>query len=84
MEIIEEVKWEDVDPDMLTSKFISDIVMYVSSSMSMREQSSESARFEVLSAQHNAIILNNENSSIHIDAVSDPLSPSSQKLSRIV
>ncbi|XP_057430669.1 UDP-glucose:glycoprotein glucosyltransferase isoform X2 [Lotus japonicus] len=50
MEIIEEVKWQDVDPDMLTS----------------------------------AIILNNENSSIHIDAVLDPLSPTSQKLSGIL
>ncbi|KAI5390090.1 hypothetical protein KIW84_075422 [Lathyrus oleraceus] len=84
VEIIEEVKWEDVDPDMLTRKFISDIVMYVSSSMSMIERSSESARFEVLSAQHSAIILNNENSSIHIDAVLDPLCPTSQKLSGIL
>jgi UDP-glucose:glycoprotein glucosyltransferase len=31
-----------------------------------------------------AIILNNENSSIHIDAVLDPLSPTSQKLSGIL
>jgi len=34
------------------SKFISDIVMSVSSAMSMRERSSESARFEVLSDEH--------------------------------
>ncbi|XP_045817511.1 UDP-glucose:glycoprotein glucosyltransferase-like isoform X2 [Trifolium pratense] len=84
VDIIEEVTWQDVDPDMLTSKFISDIIMSVSSSMSMRERSSESARFEVLSDQHSAIILNNENSSIHIDAVLDPLSPTSQKLSGIL
>lgn len=31
-----------------------------------------------------AIILNNENSSIHIDAVLDPLSPTSQRLSGIL
>lgn len=31
-----------------------------------------------------AIVLNNENSSIHIDAVIDPLSPSGQKLSSIL
>ncbi|KAJ1435014.1 UDP-glucose:Glycoprotein Glucosyltransferase [Sesbania bispinosa] len=84
MEIIEEVKWQDVDPDMLTSKFISDIVMAVSSSMATRERNSESARFEILNDQHSAIILNNENSSIHIDAVLDPLSPISQKLSGIL
>ncbi|XP_061337152.1 UDP-glucose:glycoprotein glucosyltransferase isoform X1 [Gastrolobium bilobum] len=84
VEIIEEVEWQDVDPDMLTSKFISDIVMALSSSMAMRERSSESARFEILSDQHSAIILPNENSSIHIDAVLDPLSPTSQKLSGIL
>ncbi|KAG4399193.1 hypothetical protein GLYMA_08G187500v4 [Glycine max] len=80
LEIIEEVKWQDVDPDMLTS----DIVMTVSSSMATRERSSESARFEMLNDQHSAIILHNENSSIHIDACLDPLSPTSQKLSGIL
>ncbi|TKY71358.1 UDP-glucose:glycoprotein glucosyltransferase [Spatholobus suberectus] len=84
LEIIEEVKWQDVDPDILTSKFISDIVMAVSSSMAMRERSSESVRFEILNDQHSAIILQNENSSIHIDACLDPLSPTSQKLSGIL
>ncbi|RDX75646.1 UDP-glucose:glycoprotein glucosyltransferase, partial [Mucuna pruriens] len=84
LEIIEEVKWQDVDPDILTSKFLSDIVMAVSSSMAMRERNSESARFEILSDQHSAIILHNENSSIHIDACIDPLSPISQKLSGIL
>ncbi|XP_050375561.1 UDP-glucose:glycoprotein glucosyltransferase [Argentina anserina] len=84
VEIIEEVKWQDVDPDTLTSKFISDTIMFVSSSMAMRDQSSEGARFEVLNAEYSAIILNNENSSIHIDAVIDPLSPSGQKLSSIL
>ncbi|KAB2620435.1 UDP-glucose:glycoprotein glucosyltransferase-like [Pyrus ussuriensis x Pyrus communis] len=84
VEIIEEVKWEDMDPDILTSKFISDTIMSVSSSMAMRDRSSESARFEVLSAQYSAIVLNNENASIHIDAVIDPLSPFGQKLSSIL
>ncbi|KAK8469111.1 hypothetical protein PHAVU_006G215600 [Phaseolus vulgaris] len=84
LEIIEEVKWQHVDPDMLTSKFISDIVMAVSSSMAVRERSSESARFEILNDQHSAIILHNENSSIHIDACLDPLSATSQKLSGIL
>lgn len=83
-EIIEEIKWEDIDPDMLTSKFISDIVMAISSSTSTRDRSSESARFEILSAEYSAVILQNENSSIHIDAVIDPLSPSGQKLAALL
>lgn len=84
VEIIEEVKWQDIDPDMLTSKFISDIIMFVSSSMAVRDRSSESARFEVLNADYSAVVLNSENSSIHIDAVIDPLSPSGQKLSSLL
>ncbi|XP_024024438.1 UDP-glucose:glycoprotein glucosyltransferase isoform X2 [Morus notabilis] len=84
VEIIDEVNWQDVDPDTLTSKFISDIVMLVSSSMAMRDRSSESARFEVLHAQHSAVILGNENSSIHIDAVIDPLSQTGQKVSSLL
>ncbi|KAH6755044.1 EMS-MUTAGENIZED BRI1 SUPPRESSOR 1 [Perilla frutescens var. hirtella] len=83
-EIIEEIKWEDIDPDMLTSKFISDIVMAISSSTSTRDRSSESARFEILSAEYSAVLLQNENSSIHIDAVIDPLSPSGQKLAALL
>ncbi|KAL5715758.1 hypothetical protein ACHQM5_017534 [Ranunculus cassubicifolius] len=80
IEIIEEVEWPDVDPDVLTSKFISDVIMLVSSSMALRERSTDTARFEVLHSQYSAFTLNNENSSIHIDAVIDPLSPSGQKL----
>ncbi|KAK1548954.1 hypothetical protein Q3G72_001893 [Acer saccharum] len=85
-EIIEEVNWQDidVDPDMLTSKFVSDIIMVVSSSMAMRDRNSESARFEILSAEYSSIILNSENATIHIDAVIDPLSPSGQKLSPLL
>ncbi|KAI9397239.1 hypothetical protein POPTR_003G018900v4 [Populus trichocarpa] len=83
-EIIEEVQWQDVDPDMLTSKFVSDIIMYVSSAMAMRERSSESARFEILNAEHSAVIIDNENSSVHIDAVVDPLSAAGQKVSSLL
>lgn len=36
----------------LCSKFLSDITMFVSSSLAMRERGSESARFEILSAEH--------------------------------
>ncbi|CAK7357042.1 unnamed protein product [Dovyalis caffra] len=83
-EIIEEVQWQDVDPDMLTSKFVSDAIMYVSSAMATRERSSESARFEILSAEHSAVIIDNENSSVHIDAVVDPLSTAGQKVSSLL
>ncbi|KAL0384582.1 UNVERIFIED_CONTAM: UDP-glucose:glycoprotein glucosyltransferase [Sesamum radiatum] len=140
-EIVEDIEWEDVDPDLLTRmdavmemsmvplaansscmacsrksasftletgkefnhlrsdkmppsalphlhsavcKFISDIVMAISSSISGRERSSESARFEILSAEYSAVILQNEDSSIHIDAVIDPLSPSGQKLAALL
>lgn len=84
VEIVEEVKWDDFDPDRLTSNFLSDVIMFVSSSMAQRERSSESARFEVLNAEYSAIVVDSENSSIHIDAVIDPLSPSGQKLSSIL
>ncbi|KAJ4717311.1 UDP-glucose:glycoprotein glucosyltransferase-like [Melia azedarach] len=87
-EIIEEVNWQDmypdIDPDMLTSKFVSDIVMLVSSSMAMRDRSSESARFEILSAEYSAVVLSSENSTIHVDAVIDPLSPTGQKISSLL
>ncbi|XP_044490237.1 UDP-glucose:glycoprotein glucosyltransferase isoform X2 [Mangifera indica] len=87
-EIVEEVNWldenPDIDPDMLTSKFVSDIVMLVSSSLAMRERGSERARFEILSAEHSAVVLNSENSVIHVDAVIDPLSSTGQKLSSIL
>ncbi|MBA0815114.1 hypothetical protein Gohar_020885 [Gossypium harknessii] len=84
VEIVEEVSWHGIDPDMLTSKYVSDIIMLISSSMATRDRSAESARFEILNAQYSAVILNNENSSIHIDAVVDPLSPSGQKLSSLL
>ncbi|GMJ03532.1 UDP-GLUCOSE:GLYCOPROTEIN GLUCOSYLTRANSFERASE, PRIORITY IN SWEET LIFE 2 [Hibiscus trionum] len=83
-EIVEEVNWDGIDPDMLTSKYVSDIIMFVTSSMATRERSTESARFEILNAQYSAVVLNNDNSSIHIDAVVDPLSPSGQKLSSLL
>ncbi|KAJ8425780.1 hypothetical protein Cgig2_020918 [Carnegiea gigantea] len=83
-EIIEGLKWEDVDPDSLTSKFISDIIMLVSSSMSTRDRSGEAARFEILHATYSAVVLKPENSSIHIDAVIDPLSASGQKLTSLL
>ncbi|KAG9456989.1 hypothetical protein H6P81_001497 [Aristolochia fimbriata] len=83
MEIIEEVDWQDVSPDDLTSKFISDTIMLVSSSLSTRKRSSDRAHFEILNAERSAVILNGK-SSIHIDAVIDPLSPAAQKLAPLL
>lgn len=83
-DIIEEVTWENVDPDTLMSKFMSDIIMSVTSSLSTRERSSEGARFEMLSADHSAVVIGSENSSIHIDAVLDPLSSSGQKMASLL
>ncbi|XP_071724923.1 LOW QUALITY PROTEIN: UDP-glucose:glycoprotein glucosyltransferase-like [Rutidosis leptorrhynchoides] len=83
-EIIEEVNWSDIDPDMLTSKFVSDIIMFVSSSMAMRDRSSQGARFEILNTEYSGIVSNTENSTIHIDAVLDPLSSSGQKLASLL
>ncbi|XP_058110357.1 UDP-glucose:glycoprotein glucosyltransferase isoform X2 [Magnolia sinica] len=84
VEIIEEVEWKDVDPDDLTSKFISDLIMSISSSMATRERGSERAHFGILNAKYSAVVLNSGNSSIHIDAVIDPLSPVGQKLSPLL
>ncbi|KAM7250288.1 hypothetical protein ACFE04_022171 [Oxalis oulophora] len=87
-EIIEEVNWQeeiqDIDPDMLTSKFVSDTIMYASSSVAMRDRSSHGARFEILNTDYSAIVLEKENSTIHIDAVLDPLSPTGQKLASLL
>ncbi|GJX20436.1 UDP-glucose:glyco glucosyltransferase isoform X1 [Tanacetum coccineum] len=83
-DIIEEVTWENVDPDTLMSKFMSDIIMSVTSSLSTRDRSSEGARFEMLSADYSGVVLGSENSTIHIDAVIDPLSSSGQKISSLL
>ncbi|KAK8965056.1 UDP-glucose:glycoprotein glucosyltransferase [Platanthera guangdongensis] len=77
-EIIHEVEWSNADPDELTSKFYSDVIMLVSSAMSNRARSSDRAHFEILNAKHSG------NSSIHIDAVIDPLSASGQKLAPMI
>ncbi|KMS95940.1 hypothetical protein BVRB_003480 isoform A [Beta vulgaris subsp. vulgaris] len=82
-EIFDDLKWENVDPDSLTSNFISDVIMLVSSSMAIRDRSTESARFEILQATYSAVVLTGE-SPLHIDAVIDPLSPSGQKLASLL
>lgn len=58
--------------------------MSVTSSLSTRDRSSEGARFEMLSAEHSAVVIGSENSTIHIDAVIDPLSSSGQKIASLL
>ncbi|GKG15610.1 hypothetical protein Tco_0357933, partial [Tanacetum coccineum] len=58
--------------------------MSVTSSLSTRDRSSEGARFEMLSADYSGVVLGSENSTIHIDAVIDPLSSSGQKISSLL
>ncbi|GKD98736.1 UDP-glucose:glycoprotein glucosyltransferase, partial [Tanacetum coccineum] len=82
--IIEEVTWENVDPDTLISKFMSDIIMSATSSLSTRDRISEGACFKMLSADYSGVILGSENSTIHTDAVIDPLSSSGQKISSLL
>ncbi|KAJ9552536.1 hypothetical protein OSB04_016581 [Centaurea solstitialis] len=83
-DIIEEVTWDDVDPDTLMSKVLSDVIMSVASSLSTRDRSSEGARFELLNAEHSAVVIGGANSTIHIDAVMDPLSSTGQKISSLL
>lgn len=82
--IIEQVEWEGIDPDDLTSDFLSDAIMAISSAMAIRSRSADNAHFEILNAQYSAIILEEENATIHIDAVVDPLSSSGQKLAPLL
>lgn len=82
--IIEQVEWEGVDPDDLTSDFLSDAIMAISSAMAIRSRGADNAHFEVLNAKYSAVILEEENAIIHIDAVIDPLSSSGQKIAPLL
>ncbi|GLJ16960.1 hypothetical protein SUGI_0293070 [Cryptomeria japonica] len=82
--IIEKVDWVGVEPDEITSDFISDRIMAISSAMAARSRSSDVARFEILSAEHSAIVKGREDANVHIDAVIDPLSSSGQKIAPLL
>ncbi|KAH9330329.1 hypothetical protein KI387_002437, partial [Taxus chinensis] len=58
--------------------------MAISSAMAVRSRSSEVARFEILNAEHSAVVQERENSNVHIDAVIDPLSSSGQKIAPLL
>ncbi|KAG0591180.1 hypothetical protein KC19_1G156300 [Ceratodon purpureus] len=83
-ELVDRIEWKDTEPDDLTSEFLSTVIMGVSSAMSARTKSSDTVRFELLKAEHSAIVRNIEESPIHVDAVIDPLSAIGQKLSPLL
>lgn len=82
--IIEQVGWEGVDPDDLTSDFLSDAIMVISFAMAIRSQSTVNAHFEFRNAKYSAIILEEENAIIHIGTMINPLSSSGQKLAPLL
>ncbi|BFI40446.1 UDP-glucose:glycoprotein glucosyltransferase [Marchantia polymorpha subsp. ruderalis] len=83
-EIIQEIEWTNVEPDELTSEFLSTKIMAVSSSMASRSRGGDSANFEMLRAEHSAIVREVDGAYIHVDAVIDPLSVTGQKLTPLL
>ncbi|XP_024522450.1 UDP-glucose:glycoprotein glucosyltransferase-like isoform X1 [Selaginella moellendorffii] len=100
-EIIEDVKWEGLEPDDITryvdlinvaflsyfvvlSAYLSTVIMAVSSTMASRTRSSETAQFELLKADHSAIVRHVDGSPIQIDAVINPLSALAQRLTPLL
>lgn len=82
--IVSEVEWSTVEPDELTSDFLSTVILAISSSIGARSRSSESARFELLRGEYCAIVKDVSDTDIHVDAVIDPLSSSGQKLTPLL
>ncbi|KAL3679974.1 hypothetical protein R1sor_022930 [Riccia sorocarpa] len=83
-EIIQEIEWEHVDADELTSEFLSSRIMAISSSMAARSRSSESANFDVLKAEKSAFVREVDAAYIHVDAVIDPLSGTAQRITPLL
>ncbi|MCO5576449.1 hypothetical protein L7F22_030259 [Adiantum nelumboides] len=80
-DIIEGVEWEGIDPDDMTSDFLSSGIMCISSEIALRNRGSDTARFDLLQSGHSAIIQEFENATVHVDAIVDPLSSIGQRLS---
>ncbi|KAL2613121.1 hypothetical protein R1flu_024813 [Riccia fluitans] len=83
-EIIQEIEWEHVEADELTSEFLSTRIMAVSSSMSARTRSSDSVNFQILKAEKSAFVREVDAAYIHVDAVIDPLSGTGQKITPLL
>ncbi|GAQ80221.1 UDP-glucose:glycoprotein glucosyltransferase [Klebsormidium nitens] len=84
--IIEDAEFSDVEPDDLTSDFLSDVILGVTSALAARKRAAGgTANFGLLKTRHSAIVLEGDpSSSISIEAVVDPLSPSAQKLTSLL
>ncbi|KAH7387951.1 hypothetical protein KP509_16G050200 [Ceratopteris richardii] len=83
-DIIETIEWEGIDPDQLTSEFLSSVIMCISSEIALRKRGSDTARFDLLQAEHSAIVQEHENATVHVDAIIDPLSSTGQKLTPLL
>lgn len=84
--IVEDADFASVEPDDLTSDFLSDVILGVTSALAARKRAaSGTANFGLLKTKHSAILLEGDPSSpIRIEAVVDPLSPSAQKLTSLL
>lgn len=83
-EVIEVVEWEGIEPDDLTSDFLSSAIMVISSAIAVRTRGSDTARFEILQSDYSAIIQLSDNATVHVDAIIDPLSSTGQKLTPLL
>eukprot|EP00250_Pteridium_aquilinum_P011892 c20372_g1_i1 orf=227-5122(+) len=83
-DVIDKVEWEGMDPDDLTSDFLSSVIMGISAEIALRTRGSDTARFDLLQSEYSAIIQESENATVHVDAIVDPLSSTGQKLSPLL
>eukprot|EP00850_Spirogloea_muscicola_P001151 SM000004S15021 [mRNA] locus=s4:854375:863925:+ [translate_table: standard] len=85
-EIIQNVSWQELEPDVLTRQaavcpdFLSTAIMGAASASSTSIKSSQTARFSMLAVEHSGIVREEPGSVLSIDAVLDPLSAEAQRL----
>lgn len=85
--IVDSAAFADViEPDDLTSDFLSDVILGVTSALAARKRvAGGTANFGLLQTVHSAIVLEGDPSShVSVEAVVDPLSPSAQKLTSLL
>jgi hypothetical protein len=84
--LVEKADFAGIEPDDLTSEFLSNVVMGATSALAGRKRSSGgTANFDILKTEHSAIMLEGDpESHISIEAVIDPLSASAQKLTSLL
>jgi UDP-glucose:glycoprotein glucosyltransferase len=84
--LVEKADFAGIEPDDLTSEFLSNVVMGATSALAGRKRSSGgTANFDILKTEHSAIVLEGDpESPISVEAVIDPLSASAQKLTSLL